>query len=173
MAVMYNYARSLILLAGMALVGLPLVAQSGTPLPVVPEAKQRFSETQGCVEPTEIMRKNHMTFLMHQRDETMHEGIRTRKHSLEECINCHVPAEDQDGNAMRIDNKDHFCSSCHNYASVKIDCFQCHADRPVQKTSFHPLTSEAAVKTDFHHSAASADLSAGTLEVLAEEGKLQ
>lgn len=173
MAVMYNTVRSLMLLVGMALMGLPLVAQSDTPLPVIPEAKQRFSDAQGCVEPTEIMRKDHMTFLMHQRDETMYEGIRTRKYSLEECINCHVPAEDKDGNVMRIDNKEHFCSSCHSYASVKIDCFQCHADRPVQKTSFHPLTSQTAGKTDFHHSAADAELSAGTLEVLAEEGKLQ
>lgn len=173
MAVMYNTVRSLILLVGIALTGLPLVAQSDTPLPFIPEAKQRFSDAQGCVEPTEVMRKEHMDFLLHQRDETMYEGIRTRKYSLEECINCHVPVEDKNGNAMRIDNKEHFCSSCHSYASVQIDCFQCHADRPVAQTSFHPLTSQSASKTDFHHSEADSNLSAGTLEVLAEEGKLQ
>ena len=173
MAVMYKYVRSLILLAGLALSGLPLVAQSETPLPIVPEATSRFSDAQGCVEPTEIMRKKHMTFLLHQRDETMHEGIRTTRHSLEECINCHVPAEDKDGKPMRIDSKDHFCNSCHSYASVQIDCFQCHADRPVKKTAFHPLISQSAGQTDFHHSDAGAGLSAGTLDVLAEEGKLQ
>jgi hypothetical protein len=23
-----------------------------------------------------------------------------------------------------------FCSSCHAYAAVKIDCFECHANKP-------------------------------------------
>lgn len=173
MAVMYKYVRSLVLLAGMACLGLPLVAQSETPRPVIPEAASRFSDAQACVEPTEEMRKNHMNYILHQRDETMHKGIRTRQHSLEECINCHVPAEDKDGQPMRIDSKDHFCNSCHSYAAVNIDCFQCHADRPVKKTAFHPLTSQASGKADFHHSDADVNLSASTLDVLADEGKLQ
>lgn len=174
MAVMFNTVRSLILLVGMALLGLPLAAQSETPQPIIPEAKARFSDAQGCVEPTEEMRKRHFEFILHQRDKTMHEGIRTRQHALEECINCHVPEEDKDGNAMRISSPEHFCSSCHTYAAVKIDCFQCHADRPVKQTSFHPLTSKSAGKTAFHHNdnVAAASLSAGTLEVLSEEGKL-
>lgn len=170
MAVMLRNLRSLALLAGLILVGLSPAAQSGTPLPEVPEATQRFSDIQGCVEPTEEMRKNHMKMMLHKRDQTMHEGIRTPQHSLEECINCHVPADDN-GKVVRIDSKEHFCNSCHTYAAVKIDCFQCHADRPVQKTSFHPL-----VGKDFtHHAAASGEpeVSAGTLEVLAEEGKMQ
>ena len=33
---------------------------------------------------------NHMDMLKHQRDLTMHEGIRTTKHSLKECIECHA-----------------------------------------------------------------------------------
>ena len=172
MAVMLRNLQSLVLLAGLILTGLPLVAQSATPLPVVPEAKERFSDTQGCVEPTEEMRKNHMEMILHQRDETMHLGIRTPQHSLEECINCHVPAEDSSGNPMRVDSEEHFCSSCHSYAGVSIDCFQCHADRPVQKTAFHPLGGKAFP----HHAADAADdvaVSAGTLEVLAEEGKIQ
>ena len=99
--------------------------------PYIPEAQRRYSEQQGCVEPTGDMRKNHMKYLLHQRDATVHEGIRTEQHSLHECINCHVSDAPD---APRVDSEKHFCNSCHTYAAVNIDCFQCHADRPV-KTS--------------------------------------
>jgi len=98
-------------------------------LPVIPEAQARVSETQGCVEPTDDMRKNHMEYILHQRDETMYDGIRTKQHSLNECINCHVSAAPD---APRHTSEEHFCSSCHTFAAVRIDCFQCHADRPVE-----------------------------------------
>lgn len=99
--------------------------------PIVPEAQAQFSATQGCVEPTEEMRKNHMNYLLHQRDETMHRGIRTKRYSLEECINCHV-APSAGGAPVRADSDRHFCNSCHAYAAVHIDCFQCHNDQPEQ-----------------------------------------
>lgn len=82
-----------------------------------------------CVEPTDFMRKNHMEVMLHQRDETMHRGIRTNKHSLKECISCHVQP-DSKGQVARYGDNKHFCSSCHTYAAVNIDCFECHADRP-------------------------------------------
>jgi len=119
-----------LLAAGLALLGLPLAAQAEVPLPQVPEAQKRVSEAQGCVEPVEVMRKKHYEFLMHQRDETLRRGIRTRKYSLEECINCHVPPPES-GKLVRIDSKEHFCSSCHSYAAVRVDCFQCHRDTPL------------------------------------------
>ena len=174
MAVMLRKLRALALLV-VALAGLPLAAQGDTPVPTVPEATARFSETQGCVEPTEEMRKNHMKMMLHKRDQTMHEGIRTPQHSLDECINCHVPEQNAEGQVVRIDSKEHFCNSCHSYAGVDIDCFQCHADRPMKKTGFHPLVGQTLP----HHADAGpgvsdrAAVSAGTLEVLAEEGKLQ
>jgi hypothetical protein len=97
-------------------------------LPDIPlQTNGVFSETQGCVEPTEEMRRNHMEYILHQRDETMYRGIRTTQYSLEECINCHV-SEAPD--APRINSDQHFCNSCHTYAAVSIDCFQCHSDRP-------------------------------------------
>ena len=46
-----------------------------------------------CVEPTAEMRKYHMDYMLHQRDETMYDGIRTKQHSLKACINCHVPED--------------------------------------------------------------------------------
>ena len=170
MAVMYNYVRSLILLAGMALLGLPLVAQSETPLPVIPEASSRFSDAQGCVEPTEEMRKDHMEYILHQRDKTMHEGIRTRQYSLEECINCHVPGDDS-GKVVRIDSTEHFCNSCHSYAAVNIDCFQCHSDRPVRKTGMSSPVGGNSL--DYVDAATAENMNAGTPNVLAAEGNTQ
>jgi len=80
----------MLLLAGVIL-WIPSLARAGDPLlPDVPVAQRRVSESQSCVEPTAEMRRNHMKYILHQRDETMHQGIRTKQHSLEECINCHV-----------------------------------------------------------------------------------
>lgn len=92
-----------------------------------------------CVEPTADMRANHMKYLLHKRDKTVHEGIRTRNHSLVACINCHA-TPDKDGKVARVhdDDKRHFCASCHAAVSVKLDCFECHADRPVEYFSQRP-----------------------------------
>jgi len=78
-----------------------------------------------CVEPEEFMRKNHMTLLKHQRDETMHKGIRTKKHSLQNCINCHASTKDD----RVIGTNQHFCQSCHTYAAVSLDCWECHTPK--------------------------------------------
>lgn len=78
-----------------------------------------------CVEDTATMRREHPDMLKHQRDLTMHEGIRTRKHSLKECVECHASAKT--GSVLGAKG---FCQSCHDYASVRIDCFACHASKP-------------------------------------------
>lgn len=90
-----------------------------------------------CVEPTQVMRERHWEFILHQRDETVHEGIRTTRHSLKNCLECHVRA-DAEGRFPRASNPRHFCTSCHIYASVRIDCFECHADRPQAAYSAAP-----------------------------------
>jgi len=79
-----------------------------------------------CVRSEKEMRKNHMKYILHQRDETMHKGIRTDTFALHECINCHIDKNSK----VRFGDSKYFCSSCHNYAGVTIDCFQCHNDRP-------------------------------------------
>ncbi|MGB5605326.1 MAG: sulfur reduction protein DsrJ [Gammaproteobacteria bacterium] len=127
--------QSSVILVLVMLLGIAVPVHAGDSLlPVIPEAQSRFSETQGCVEPTGMMRKNHMEYILHQRDETVYRGIRTRQYSLEQCINCHV-SEAPD--APRVSSEEHFCSSCHTYAAVKIDCFMCHADRPVKTSRFN------------------------------------
>jgi len=86
-----------------------------------------------CVEPVEIMRREHMNLLLHQRDATVLDGERDGKYSLAGCMDCHNPADDA-ASAVRYSDPQHFCASCHLYASVDIDCFECHADRGLGKS---------------------------------------
>lgn len=82
-----------------------------------------------CVEDTDYMRRNHMKLLHHHRDKTMRQGIRTTKHSLKGCVECH--ASEKTGSVAS--SKEDFCMACHSYASVKLDCWSCHATRPKAK----------------------------------------
>ena len=86
-----------------------------------------------CVEDTAFMRRNHMELLKHQRGRTVHEGIRTVRHSLTNCVTCHAGKK-----TGRVTGDDGFCESCHRYASVKLDCFECHADRPATVAGARP-----------------------------------
>jgi hypothetical protein len=78
-----------------------------------------------CVEATEVMRRNHMKLLTHQRDRTVRDGIRTKPHSLSGCVDCH--ASRKTGSVL---GEQGFCQSCHAYAGVRLDCFECHASKP-------------------------------------------
>lgn len=89
-----------------------------------------YHKGEQCVEPTEDMRRNHMNYILHQRDETMHRGIRTSKHSLKECINCHA-----DPKTNSVLGPEGFCESCHTYAAVSMDCFSCHTPTAEQKAA--------------------------------------
>lgn len=86
-----------------------------------------------CVEEPKLMRKIHMNLLKHQRDETMHKGLRGQKHSLAECIECHASKKT---NSV-LGSNEAFCQGCHVYAAVKLDCFECH-------TSKRKVTAEAS-----------------------------
>lgn len=79
------------------------------------------------------IRAHHFQYILHQRDKTMHQGVRTKDSSLKECINCHVP----ENTSVRFGDDKHFCSACHIQAGVTIDCFQCHADRPGNIPEIH------------------------------------
>ena len=108
---------------------LPMIAQASDLLPTVPKAKAKANPETLCIRDVKVMRKNHMNFIMHKRDETMRKGIRTKKDSLAECISCHI-SKDKSGNYASFGDDKHFCSSCHNHVAVKIDCFDCHNDKP-------------------------------------------
>ena len=122
-------AALLIGMAGLAFVANAVdedVVTSRVPYPDIPRG-----QGESCVEDTDFMRRNHMKVLLHQRDDTMLQGIRSKQHSLKECIDCHaVPGADSI--PVTVASPKHFCRSCHEYAAVKIDCFECHASRPEQ-----------------------------------------
>jgi len=109
----------LLLVAGAAVAG----GESGrTPLPVIERAAQGAQ----CVADPATMRRNHMEMLKHQRKDTVRDGARDGRFSLKECIACH--ASRQTGSVAKSETN--FCVSCHAYAAVKIDCFECHASKP-------------------------------------------
>ncbi|TAN48394.1 MAG: hypothetical protein EPN19_16100 [Betaproteobacteria bacterium] len=78
-----------------------------------------------CVEATEVMRRDHMKLLLHQRDRTVRDGVRTKPHSFAGCVDCH--ASRKTGSVL---GEQGFCQSCHAYAGVTLDCFECHASKP-------------------------------------------
>ncbi len=98
--------------------------------PVIPKA----IKGEQCVEETSEMRKNHMEYLKSHRDETMRNGIRTTKHSLKACLDCHVAPE----GTIAAEAEEHFCKNCHSYAGVRLDCFECHATRPEMSALTNP-----------------------------------
>jgi hypothetical protein len=99
-------------------------SSSRVPQPVVESA--RGGE---CVADTAFMRRNHMTLLKHQRDDTLRGGIRTGQYSLKTCIDCHAS---KTTNSVAASDTN-FCQSCHTYAAVKLDCFECHTNKPQVK----------------------------------------
>ena len=124
------------------LFGLLSVAQAGVDVPKLPTAKVAGK----CVEDTDFMRRNHMDLLKHHRDDTMRLGIRTTKHSLKGCVECH--ASEKTGSVAA--SKEDFCMACHSYASVKLDCWGCHATKPaqkaVQKPAGHPSATHGSTR---------------------------
>ncbi|CDX04776.1 sulfate reduction electron transfer complex DsrMKJOP subunit DsrJ [Desulfitobacterium hafniense] len=84
-------------------------------------------EVKQCIESTEYMRANHMKLLVDWRDDVVRKSDRTYvnsrgesyEKSIDTCLDCH-----HDPNA---NTEDQFCITCHDYASVKPDCRQCHS----------------------------------------------
>ena len=107
-----------------------LAATASAPAPQtpgrVPQPVIESARGDKCVEDPAFMRRYHMELLKHQRDDTMHGGIRGTKHSLKACISCHAS---QKTGSVAADSTN-FCQSCHSYAAVKIDCFECHSTKP-------------------------------------------
>ncbi len=103
------------------------VAASRVPTPIVPRG-----EGERCVADVDVMRRNHMKMLKHQRDVTVHQGDRASAAKLTACIACHA-VRGADGKPVSYAEPQHFCRSCHAYAAVSVDCFECHASRPEAK----------------------------------------
>ncbi len=101
-----------------------------TPTPSIEKAA---AGTQ-CVAAPDVMRRQHPQLLKHQRDATVHRGVRQGRDSLQGCVGCHASATSGSVAQAKTD----FCVSCHAYAAVQIDCFECHASRPAQALAARP-----------------------------------
>jgi hypothetical protein len=113
-------AAVLSLLLGAAAVGAGEATR--TPHPVIEPAGPNTQ----CVADPATMRRTHMDLLKHQRDDTVRGGARNGKASLKACVECHASPKTQSVAAGPTS----FCVSCHRYAAVKIDCFECHTPKP-------------------------------------------
>ncbi|XXK21969.1 cytochrome c3 family protein [Arenicellales bacterium nBUS_48] len=116
-------------IAGLSALFLTFILSAGDAVADVVTPEVPMGRGAQCVEPIEIMRRDHFEFIKHQRDQTVYHGIRGSKHSLAGCIDCHA-SKGPEGEFLPINAEGQFCQTCHTYAAVKIDCFTCHATVP-------------------------------------------
>ncbi|MDG1736973.1 MAG: hypothetical protein P8L68_05815 [Paracoccaceae bacterium] len=110
-----------------AVLALPVVAQdSGW------RYGPTLSEASGDPHPegNEYMRKFHMELMKHDRDMTLRDGEREIDASLKQCFDCHTVKDERTGDPVTYDDERHFCRTCHDFVSVKVDCFTCHRSTP-------------------------------------------
>lgn len=137
-----GFGRSLGILAVAALFGVSAAAFDGSAI----STGSRAETLDACVAPTDDMRRNHMEYIQHQRDRTVHQGIRGSKFSLAGCVNCH--GGQSNGTPVAINAEGQFCQECHEYTAVSIDCFQCHRSTPEETAA--ASQSNATPNADLH-----------------------
>lgn len=114
----------------------------GGTFPAVPEIKltPEAQAAKECVMPKADMKAGHMQLLDDWRDSVVRNATRTYtnakgKHynmSLSNtCMDCHS-------------NRAEFCDRCHNYASVRPYCWDCHIDNPKDKSNTFPVSTKKA-----------------------------
>ena len=123
---MSRFTAILSLAASLLLAAPAAQGDSRVPTPAIPPAVQG----EQCVEETDYMRRHHGHLLNVHRDDALRRGIRTERHSLDGCLQCHSEPRQQPATASSGKQGVAFCASCHSYAGVRIDCFQCHATVP-------------------------------------------
>ncbi len=124
---MFAALRVAAMASALALVAvLPAASADGKP-PATSALQPAIQPARGgeCVADPAFMRRNHMDLLKHQRNETVHRGVRDPRASLQGCIACHASTETHSVAVAKGD----FCVSCHSYAAVKVDCFECHSSK--------------------------------------------
>ena len=136
-------AAALLALACAALDRRGAGAGDGSGEPRAQAGRSRRRAARQCVADPAFMRRNHMDLLKHQRNETVHRGVRDPRASLKGCIECHASSATGSVAAAPTD----FCVSCHGYAAVKVDCFECHASKPTATAALpanHPGSARLA-----------------------------
>lgn len=118
--------RTLILLCVASFAGFAFAESSQQAVMGTAQFEQKDSQ---CVRDPAWMRKNHMEVIRHQRDLTVHQGIRGSKDALAGCVECHA-RKDANQKPVPVNAEKQFCAGCHAYTAVHITCFQCHATVP-------------------------------------------
>ena len=94
------------------------------------ELTAKAKAAQVCVRTTEYMQAEHMKLLDVWRDSVVRRGDRIylspsgKQYDMSlsnTCLDCHS-------------NKAEFCDRCHNYASVRPYCWDCHIDNPKENS---------------------------------------
>jgi len=96
----------------------------------VPQPAIAVDKATQCVEPADVMRKSHPDLLRHRRDASVRDGARDERSSLAACVECHAGPGAGASAGSVTGHAQAFCESCHRYAAVTIDCFECHRSRP-------------------------------------------
>ena len=90
---------------------------------VMPELEYPAGET-ACIEDAEFMRANHMDILNQWRNALVRDGESNYTSSTgqeyymsltQTCMDCH-------------DDRDAFCTTCHDYSNVNPTCWDCHVE---------------------------------------------
>jgi hypothetical protein len=108
--------------AGLVALAAGLLLLAGAAAGGVPQPHFEVDKSTTCVAPRDEIRRTHMDLLKHRRDQTVRAGIRSGNVSLEACIDCHAGKT----TGAVTGSPDSFCQSCHAYAGVQLDCFECH-----------------------------------------------
>ena len=124
----HRWGRSIVTLLLLGAVGV-LSGCSNEPEQLAVAGSSKAAKLEQCVEPTEFMRRNHMELIKHQRDETVHKGIRATDHKLASCIECHVQ-HDAQGQPVPVNAPGQFCAACHQFVGEHLNCYQCHSPVP-------------------------------------------
>ncbi|WP_428605534.1 sulfur reduction protein DsrJ [Sedimenticola sp.] len=120
-------------LAGFLVAGALLLLASGASSETAVTKGSKAAGLDTCVAPTAVMRRNHMDYLKHDRNETVHKGIRDTRFSLAECVDCHAE-KDSAGAYKPVNAEGQFCDTCHSYVAVNLTCFQCHNKTPEKRS---------------------------------------
>jgi len=150
----YKLLTQLSLIFGLALLASSnLYAEGADNSGLYPKITVSKAQGDKCVRPPAEIRRLHPDMLKHDRIQTMRKGVRAQADgkeldgSLKACINCHAIKDSKDDSGyVRIDNNQHFCVSCHKFAAVTIDCFQCHRDIPQGDSKPHASNQRTGTK---------------------------
>jgi len=127
------FIRNCLLTIGIATAGIASAAATDFAKADYVTPGSKAAGLENCVRETSFMRRNHMELIEHQRDVTVHQGIRNTTDSLANCVDCHV-GYDQQRQPVPVYADGQFCRACHEFAAVDMNCFGCHSAVPVHPT---------------------------------------